>query len=137
MDQKRVEGDEFIRGVANRMNKLSGKGEVAIKHQRVAARVLNPCSSIDQHGRNNDGVQPRVFENPISYGEPRISESSKQNGLSKSDSMVNPTSLGESWTMNPSRECVIEVEEGAGLAEGDDISVLRMAGSFVLKDPNL
>ncbi|GJT69751.1 sodium/hydrogen exchanger 6 [Tanacetum coccineum] len=137
MDQKRVEGDELLRGVANRMNKLSGKGEVATKHQCVAARVLNPRSSIDQHGRNNDGVQPRVFENPIAYGEPRVSESSKQNGLSKSDSMVNPTSLGESWTVNPSRECVIEVEEGAGLAEGDDISVLRMAGSFVLKDPNL
>ncbi|GJX11811.1 hypothetical protein Tco_0201670 [Tanacetum coccineum] len=57
--------------------------------------------------------------------------------LSKSDSVVNPTSLGESWTVNPSRECVIEVEEGAGLAEGDGISVSRMAGSFVLKDPNL
>ncbi|GJU21058.1 hypothetical protein Tco_1154400 [Tanacetum coccineum] len=71
MDQKRVEGDELLRGVANRMNKLSGKGEVATKHQRVAARVLNPRSSIDQHGRNNDGVQPRVFENPIAYGGPR------------------------------------------------------------------
>ncbi|GJU83616.1 sodium/hydrogen exchanger 6 [Tanacetum coccineum] len=137
MDQKRVEGDELLCGVANRMNKLSGKGEVATKHQRVAARVLNPRSSIDQHGRNNDGVQPRVFENPIAYGEPRVSESSKQNGLSKSDSVVNPTSLGESWTVNPSRECVIEVEEGAGLAEGDGISVSRMVGSFVLKDPNL
>ncbi|GJS41677.1 zinc knuckle CX2CX4HX4C containing protein [Tanacetum coccineum] len=166
MDQKRVEGDELLRGVANRMNKLSGKGEVATKHQRVAARVLNPRSSIDQHGRNNDGVQPRVFENPIAYGEPRVSESSKQNGsndsegnmqsqfggsepigyvrvtptvtgLSKSDSVVNPTSIGESWTVNPSRECVIEVEEGAGLAEGDGISVSRMAGSFVLKDPKL
>ncbi|GJX33461.1 putative reverse transcriptase domain-containing protein [Tanacetum coccineum] len=77
MDQKRVEGDELLRGVANRMNKLSGKGEVATKHQRVAARVLNPRSSIDQHGRNNDGVQPRVFENPIAYGGPRVSESSK------------------------------------------------------------
>ncbi|GJR79998.1 zinc knuckle CX2CX4HX4C containing protein [Tanacetum coccineum] len=108
----------------------------------------------------------KVFENPIAYGEPRVSESSKQNGskdsegnmqsqfggsepigyvrvtptvtgLSKSDSVVNPTSLGESWTVNPSRECVIEVEEGAGLAEGDGISVSRMAGSFVLKDPKL
>ncbi|GJU61810.1 RNA-directed DNA polymerase, eukaryota, reverse transcriptase zinc-binding domain protein [Tanacetum coccineum] len=59
MDQKRVEGDELLCGVANRMNKLSGKGEVATKHQRVAARVLNPRSSIDQHGMNNDGVQPR------------------------------------------------------------------------------
>ncbi|GKB00478.1 protein LAZ1 [Tanacetum coccineum] len=156
MDQKRVEGDELLRGVANRMNKLSGKGEVATKHQCVAARVLNPRSSIDQHGRNNDGVQPRVFENPIAYGEPRVSESSKQNGsndsegnmqsqfggsepigLSKSNSVVNPTSIGESWTVNPSRECVIEVEEGAGLAEGDGISVSRMAGSFVLKDPKL
>ncbi|GKC52960.1 zinc knuckle CX2CX4HX4C containing protein, partial [Tanacetum coccineum] len=166
MDQKRVEGDELLRGVANRMNKLSGKGEVATKHQRVAARVLNPRSSIDQHGRNNDGVQPRVFENPIAYGGPRVSESSKQNGsndsegnmqsqfggskpigyvrvtptvkgLSKSDSVLNPTSIGESWTVNPSRECVIEVEEGAGLAEGDGISVSRMAGSFVLKDPKL
>ncbi|GJZ75588.1 zinc knuckle CX2CX4HX4C containing protein [Tanacetum coccineum] len=166
MDQKRVEGDELLRGVATRMNKLSGKGGVATKHQRVAARVLNPRSSIDQHGRNNDGVQPRVFENPVTYGEPRVSESSKQNGsndskgnmqsqfggsepigyvrvtptvtcLSKSDSVVNPTSIGESWTVNPSRECVIEVEEGAGLAEGDGISVSRMAGSFVLKDPKL
>ncbi|GJV13950.1 putative reverse transcriptase domain-containing protein [Tanacetum coccineum] len=164
--KKRVEGDELLRGVANRMNKLSGKGEVATKHQRVAARVLNPRSSIDQHGRNNDGVQPRVFENPIAYGGPRVSESSKQNGsndsegnmqsqfggsepigyvrvtptvtgLSKSDSVLNPTSIGESWTVNPSRECVIEVEEGAGLAEGDGISVSRMAGSFVLKDPKL
>ncbi|GJY89100.1 putative reverse transcriptase domain-containing protein [Tanacetum coccineum] len=34
-------------------------------------------------------------------------------------------------------ECVIEVEEGSGLAEGDGISVSRMAGSFVLKDPKL
>ncbi|GKC36015.1 retrovirus-related pol polyprotein from transposon TNT 1-94 [Tanacetum coccineum] len=122
--------------------------EVATKHQRVAARVLNPRSSIDQHGRNNYGVQPRVFENPIAYGGPRVSESSKQNGsndsegnmqsqfggskpigyvrvtptirgLSKSDSVLNPTSIGESWTVNPSRECVIEVEEGAGLAEGE------------------
>ncbi|GJW44991.1 hypothetical protein Tco_0073790 [Tanacetum coccineum] len=166
MDQKRVEGDELLRGVANRMNKLFGKGEVATKHQRVAARVLNPRSSIDQHGQNNDGVQPRVFENPIAYGGPRVSESSKQNGsndlkgnmqsqfggsepigyvrvtptvtgLSKSDSVLNPTSIGESWTVNPSRECVIEVEEGASLAEGDGISVSRMAGSFVLKDPKL
>ncbi|GKB43230.1 zinc knuckle CX2CX4HX4C containing protein [Tanacetum coccineum] len=166
MDQKHVEGDELLRGVANRMNKLSGKGEVATKHQRVAARVLNPRSSIDQHRRNNNGVQPRVFENPIAYGEPRVSESSRQNGsndfegnmqsqfggsepigyvrvtptvtcLSKSDSVVNPTSIGESWMMNPSRECVIEVEEGAGLAEGDGISVSRMEGSFVLKDPKL
>ncbi|GKB43326.1 hypothetical protein Tco_0888268 [Tanacetum coccineum] len=148
------------------MNKLSGKGEVATKYQRVAARVLKPRSSIDQHGRNNEGVQPRVFENPIAYGGPRVSESSKQNGLndsegnmqsqfggsepigyvrvtptvtglSKSDSVLNPTSIGESWTVNPSRECVIEVEEGAGLAEGDGISVSRMAGSFVLKDPKL
>ncbi|GKC45571.1 retrovirus-related pol polyprotein from transposon TNT 1-94 [Tanacetum coccineum] len=85
MDQKRVEGDELLRGVANRMNKLSGKGEVATKHQRVAARVLNPRSSIDQHGRNNDGVQPRVFENPIAYGGPRVSESSKQNGSNDSE----------------------------------------------------
>ncbi|GJX84220.1 zinc knuckle CX2CX4HX4C containing protein [Tanacetum coccineum] len=166
MDQKHVEGDELLRGVANRMNKLSGTGEVATKHQRVAARVLNPRSSIDQHGRNNDGVQPRVFENPIAYGEPRVSESSKQNGsndskgnmqsqfggsepisyvrvtptvtgLSKSGSVVNPTSIRESWTVNPSRECVIKVEEGAGLVEGDGISVSRMAGSFVLKDPKL
>ncbi|GJT24327.1 sodium/hydrogen exchanger 6 [Tanacetum coccineum] len=45
--------------------------------------------------------------------------------------------LGESWMVNPSRECVIEVEEGASLAEGDGISVSRMVASFVLKDPNL
>nr|GEU58849.1 hypothetical protein [Tanacetum cinerariifolium] len=185
MDQKHVEGEELFRGVANRMNKLTGKGEVTTKNQRAAARVLNPSSSscnvrtqevstkictvsssINQHGRNNDGVQSRVFENPIAYREPRVSESSKQNvskdskgnmqsqcgglepigyvsvtptitGLSKSDSLVNPTSLGESLTVNPSRECVIEVEEVAGLAEGDGISVSRMTGSFVLKDPNL
>ncbi|GJR41737.1 putative RNA-directed DNA polymerase [Tanacetum coccineum] len=137
MDQKHVEGDELLRGVANRMNKLSGRGEVATKHQREDARVLNPRSSIDQHARNNDSVQPRVFENLIAYGEPRVSESSKQNGLSKSDSMVNPTSIGESWTVNPSKECVIKVEEGACLVEGDGISVSRMAGNFVLKDPKL
>ncbi|GJT57150.1 putative reverse transcriptase domain, reverse transcriptase zinc-binding domain protein [Tanacetum coccineum] len=63
------------------MNKLSGKGEVATKYQRVAARVLKPRSSIDQHGRNNEGVQPRVFENPIAYGGPRVSESSNTNGV--------------------------------------------------------
>ncbi|GJX94924.1 hypothetical protein Tco_0349510 [Tanacetum coccineum] len=45
--------------------------------------------------------------------------------------------LGESWRVNPSRECVIKVEEGSGLAEGDGISVSRMVVSFVLKDPNL
>ncbi|GKE25535.1 hypothetical protein Tco_1440919, partial [Tanacetum coccineum] len=140
MDQKRVEGDELLRGVANRMNKLSGKGEVATKNQRVAARVLNHRSSIDQHGQNNDGVQPRVFENPIAYGEPRVSESSKQNGSNDSEGNMQSQFGGSEpigYTVNPSRECVIEVEEGACLAEGDGISVSRMAGSFVLKDPNL
>ncbi|GJW85216.1 RNA-directed DNA polymerase, eukaryota, reverse transcriptase zinc-binding domain protein [Tanacetum coccineum] len=122
MDQKRVEGDELLRGVANRMNKLSGKGEVATKHQRVAARILNPHSSIDQHGRNNDRVQPRVFKNPIAYREPRVSESSKQNGSKDSEGNM-PSQFGGL--------------EPIGLAEGDGISVSRMAGSFVLKDPSL
>ncbi|GJZ10483.1 RNA-directed DNA polymerase, eukaryota, reverse transcriptase zinc-binding domain protein [Tanacetum coccineum] len=119
------------------------EGEVATKHQRVAARVLNPRSSIDHHGRNNDGNGSNDSEGnmqsqfggsePIGY----VRVTPTVTGLSKSDSVVNPTSIGESWTVNPSRECVIEVEEGAGLAEGDGISVSRMAGIFVLKDPKL
>nr|GFB07902.1 hypothetical protein [Tanacetum cinerariifolium] len=155
MDQKRVEGEELFHGVANRMNKLSGKGKAAIKHQRVADRVLNPSassrnirtpevsnkigtasSSIHQQGRNNDGVQPRVFENPITYGESRVSKSSKQN-VSKDSEGNTQSYIGESVMVNPSRECVIKVEEGAGLVEGNDISVSRMAGNFVCKDPNL
>ncbi|GKA65381.1 zinc knuckle CX2CX4HX4C containing protein [Tanacetum coccineum] len=119
---KRVEGDELLRDVANRMNKHSGKGEVATKHQCVAARVLNPRFSIDQHGQNNDGVHPRVFENPIAYGEPRVSESSKQNGSNDFEGNMQSQFGGS---------------EPIGLAKGDGISVSRMAGSFVLKDPKL
>nr|GEV63326.1 hypothetical protein [Tanacetum cinerariifolium] len=94
------------------------------------------------HEKNTDGVQPKVFENPIAFGEPRISKSPKQNvskdfdGKTQAVSLNNPTSHGESLTVNLSRKSVIKIKDGKGLTGGDGISVSRMAGSFVRKESN-
>ncbi|GJU27028.1 hypothetical protein Tco_1165649 [Tanacetum coccineum] len=119
------------------MNKLTGRGDVDVSQPRKPARgILKPMS-------NNNMAGPRVYESNTQvhtdYSEPTGLQSGMTNAaaeFSKSSSFSTPTSRGESLTMNPSSTTNMEGDASlgfTGLAEGDGISVSRMAGSFVSK----
>ncbi|GKB00565.1 hypothetical protein Tco_0828558 [Tanacetum coccineum] len=120
------------------MNRLTGKGDAGVSQPRKPVRgILKPSSNSNMAGprvhESNAQAQTGYFETTGN----RSGTTSASAELSKSSSCSTPTSRGESLTMNPSSTTNVDDDASlgfTGLAEGDGISVSKMAEGA---NPNL